>query len=128
MINLSEKQRDVKSKIDKIAPMLGLDPIWATSIAMVESSLGVYQLSKTGCKGVFQMSTIAMKDLLKDMENIDDDLIDIICGLLFLRLLLSRWKDVKKATEHFCDPAEKKSYLQRVTNCMRIFSENKEGL
>jgi len=127
MINLSEKQRDVKSKIDKIAPMLGLDPIWATSIAMIESSLGVHQLSKTGCKGVFQMSTIAMKDLLKDMENIDDDLIDIICGLLFLRLLLNRWKDTKKATEHFCDPAEKKSYLQRVTNCMRIFSE-KENL
>jgi hypothetical protein len=88
---------------------------------MVESSLGMVQLSRTGCKGVFQMSTIAMKDLLQEMEKQDDDMIDILCGLLFLRLLLKRWKTHEEATAHFCDPNDRSFYLGKVTQYMRIF-------
>jgi len=64
------------------------------------------------------MSTIAMKDLLLSMRNIDDDMVDIVCGIAFLRLLLKRWGTIEKATEHFCDPADRNFYLDRVKHYM----------
>ena len=120
-MNLTQRQVETKAKIVKIAEAIGVDPIWATSIAMVESSLGEYQRSATGCKGVFQMSSIAMKDLLQEMEKLDDDIIDITCGLTFLHLLLKRHKTIEHATEHFCDPNDRSFYLPRVMNYMEVF-------
>ena len=111
---LSPKQTETKTKIEFFSKLFGIDPKWAVSIAMIESSLGHSQISPTGCKGVFQMSTIAMKDLLQAMKNADDDLIDIVCGIAFLRLLLKRWGSIEKATDHYCDPKDRSFYLSRV--------------
>jgi membrane-bound lytic murein transglycosylase MltF len=112
--NLTQKQIETKVKIEFFARLFGVDPKWAIAIAMVESSLGLAQKSPTGCSGVFQMSTIAMKDLLLSMRDIDDDMVDIVCGIAFLRLLLKRWKTIEGATERFCDPNDRSFYLQRV--------------
>ena len=113
-MNLNTKQIETKIKIDFIARILDVDPKLAIAIAFVESSLGLNQKSPTGCRGVFQMSSIAMTDLLYSMEAIDDDLIDIVCGVSFIRLLLKRHKDMRKAIEKFCDPADKSFYYDKV--------------
>lgn len=86
---------------------------------MVESSLGEKQKSSTGCLGVFQMSRIAMMDLLQSMETLDDDLIDIVCGIAFLKLLLNRWETIEEATNHFCDPGDRSFYFDRVKSFMK---------
>jgi len=122
MLNLSEKQKKTKTDIEAIASLLGVDPIWASAVAMVESSLGAHQISPTGCKGVFQMSSIAMKDLLQAMVG-NDDLIDIACGVAFLKLLYTRWGDIETATNHYCDPADRSFYMSRVRKYMREFEK-----
>jgi membrane-bound lytic murein transglycosylase MltF len=118
---LSEKQKEVKERITLMAEAMDLDPILAIAVAMTESSLGVNQKSPTGCKGVFQLSSIAMKDLLLEMEKADDDIIDIACGLAFIHLLLKRHKTIEKAIAHFCDPADIDFYIERVRNFMGEF-------
>lgn len=118
MGRLTEKQTETKVKIEFFAKLFGIDPKWAVAVGRVESSLGIAQKSPTGCSGVFQMSTIAMKDLLLSMRDIDDDLVDIVCGLAFLRLLLKRWKTIEKATAHFCDPNDRSFYIDRVKRYM----------
>jgi len=120
-MELNKKQTDIKQKIEKLSEVFGIDPNWATAVAMVESSLGLHQKSPTGCRGVFQMSGIAMKDLLYEMENHDDDMIDIACGILFLRLLLRRWGTEEKATAHYCDPNDLYFYLDKVQKYMEEF-------
>ena len=122
-MNLTKRQLDTKAKIIKIAEVLGVDPIWAISIAMVESSLGEKQRSPTGCRGVFQMSSIAMKDLLQEMEKTDDDIIDITCGLAFLHLLFKRHKTIESATAKFCDPDDREFYISRVINYMEVLKQ-----
>ena len=122
-MNLIHRQTETKDKITKLANAIGVDPIWAISIAMVESSLGIKQVSPTGCKGVFQMSSIAMKDLLQEMAKSDDDIIDIVCGLAFLYLLLKRHKTIEEATAHFCDPKDRDFYIDRVKAYMKVFGE-----
>ena len=122
-MNLSEKQKDIKEKIFKLSEIFGIDPSWAMGVAMVESSMGLHQKSPTGCRGVFQMSGIAMKDLLYEMEHYDDDLIDIACGILFLRLLLKRWKTQEEATKHYCDPNDRGFYMTRVKKFQNEFKE-----
>jgi hypothetical protein len=118
-MDLSKKQVETKTKIELFARIFDLDPAWATAVAMTESSLGEHQLSPTGCRGVFQMSSIAMKDLLLSMSEIDDDLVDIVCGLAFLRLLLRRHNTLEQATKHFCDPKDRDFYWDRVQQFMR---------
>jgi hypothetical protein len=122
-MDLNKKQQETKEKIEQLAGIFGIDPNWALGVAMVESSLGLHQKSPTGCRGVFQMSGIAMKDLLWDMEKIDDDLIDIACGILFLRLLLKRWGTEEKATAHYCDPNDLDFYLDRMKKFKAEFKE-----
>jgi hypothetical protein len=122
-MNLLTKQIEVKEKITRIATAMGVDPVWAVSVAMVESSLGMNQKSPTGCKGVFQMSGIAMKDLLQEMEKADSERIDIACGLAFLYLLLKRHKTIEAATAKFCDPNDRNFYVSRVINYMEVFKE-----
>jgi hypothetical protein len=120
-MNLLTKQIEVKDRIVKIATALGVNPLWAVSVAMVESSLGMYQKSPTGCRGVFQMSGIAMKDLLQEMEKVDDETIDIACGVAFLGLLLRRHKTVEAATAKFCDPNDRDFYIDKVIAYMKVF-------
>jgi hypothetical protein len=121
--NLSLKQSETKWKIEIFSTLFEIDPEWAAAIAMTESSLGKYQKSPTSCLGVFQMSSIAMKDLLQEMEAVNDDLVDIACGVAFLRLLLRRWGSIDEATNHFCDPKDRSFYLDRVKNYMKEFKE-----
>jgi membrane-bound lytic murein transglycosylase MltF len=113
------KQLETLNKIRAAAKLLEVDADWAAAIAMTESALGSHQLSKTGARGVFQMTTVAMKDLLAEMQKSDDDLIDIACGVLFLRLLLKRWKTQDEATAKFCDPNDRAFYIGRVHTYMQ---------
>jgi hypothetical protein len=122
-MNLSQQQLNTKDKIIQMAKVFGLDSVWVASIAMAESSLGKNQLSHTFCKGVFQMSSIAMKDLLQEMGRQDDDLIDIACGVAFLYLLLRRHKTIENATGHFCDPNDIKFYIPKVLDYMKVFKD-----
>jgi len=117
-MDLNQKQIDTKNKITFFAKLLGIDPAWAVAVAMTESSLGINQKSPTGARGVFQMTSIAMKDLLYEMENKDDDLIDLLCGILFLRLLYKRHGSIEKATAHFCDPNDRDFYIDKVKHYM----------
>ena len=117
-MKLNEKQYETLRKIRKAAKCIGVDPDWAAAVAMTESALGLHQLSKTGAKGVFQMTSIAMKDLLLEMQKSDDDLIDILCGILFLRLLLKRHKTIEAATAKYCDPNDRGFYIDRVKKHM----------
>lgn len=117
-MELNPEQIDNKTKIETISKIFGIDPKWAVAVAMTESSLGLNQKSPTGCRGVFQMSQIAMKDLLQEMERQDDDLIDNFAGVAFLRLLLKRHGSIEGATGHFCDPKDRDFYIDRVKGYM----------
>jgi hypothetical protein len=121
MLNLQPKQLEIKRLVEAVSALFNLNPTWSLAIAMTESSLGLNQLSPTGCKGVFQMSSIAMKDLHQEMEKVDDDLIDIVCGISFLYLLLKRHKTIEKATSKYCDPAVVDDYLNKVNYYMKEF-------
>ncbi len=125
-MELTAKQADVKAKIELVSNLFGIDSAWATAIATTESSLGIRQKSPTGCRGVFQMSSIAMKDLLIEMEKVNDDLVDIVCGIAFLRLLLKRWGTIDEATIHFCDPAVRKDYLTKVKYYIDFYKKEKK--
>ena len=120
-MNLIDRQRDTLTKIQTVAQAMGVDPAWAAAVAMVESSLGINQKSPTGCRGVFQMSGIAMRDLLQEMERQDDDLVDIACGIAFLHLLLRRHGSIDAATAKFCDPKDRDFYVERVRGYMEVF-------
>ncbi len=123
-MNLSQKQLETKSKIDTLASLLGLPPSWPSAIAMVESSLGLNQESPTGCVGVFQLSSIAMRDLRLEMKKHDDEWIDILCGMAFLYLLYKRFGgDIVKATEHFCDPNDRDFYVNRMLRYKKEFEQ-----
>ena len=122
-MTLDDRQQETLAKIRVVAKVLDVDPDWAAAIAMTESALGKYQLSKTGAKGVFQMTTIAMKDLLLEMQKADDDMIDIACGILFLRLLLKRHKTEDAATARYCDPRDRGFYIDRMKRFKKELQE-----
>lgn len=124
-MNLNERQKAIAELIRGTAMVLGVDADWACAVAMTESSLGENQVSPTGCLGVFQMSRIAMVDLLEAMRARDDDIIDITIGILFLRLLRKRWGSIDEATLHYCDPNDRGFYLSRVRRYMDQFKEAK---
>ena len=115
---LTERQKYIKDLIWKVCEAVGLNPKWAEAIAMTESSLGINQKSPTGCNGVFQMSSIAMKDLLWEMAKQDEDIVDVLCGVAFLYLLLKRHKTVEAATAKYCDPKDRTFYIKRVVDYM----------
>jgi membrane-bound lytic murein transglycosylase MltF len=122
-MNLLPRQSETLEKVRRLAKAMGVNPAWVSAVAMVESSLGVNQKSPTGCRGVFQMSGIAMRDLLQEMEKSDDDLIDIVCGIAFLHLLLRRHKTIEAATAKFCDPNDRDFYVSKVVNYMEVFKD-----
>lgn len=115
---MTGRQIETKLKVETVCRLFDVDPKWAVAVAMTESSLGEDQLSPTGCKGVFQMSRVAMEDLRQAMENKDDDLVDIVCGVAFLRLLLRRHGSLEAATKRFCDPKEKDRYWAKAKGYM----------
>lgn len=117
-MRLTARQLETKSKVETVARMFDIDPKWAVAVALTESSLGDQQVSPTGCKGVFQMSRVAMEDLRLAMADKDDDLVDIVCGVAFLKLLLKRHGCIAKATMKFCDPKDREFYLKKVLGYM----------
>lgn len=126
-MQLNTKQKQTLGKIIAVAGIFDIDPLWASAVAMTESSLGLNQVSPTGAKGVFQMTSIAMKDLLQEMGKSDDDLIDIFAGVAFLRLLLKRWGSEEEATKRYCDPNDRDFYLDRVRLYKEEFNEFFKG-
>lgn len=123
-MNLDQKQLTTLMKIRTAAKLAEIDPDIAVGLAMTESSLGKYQKSKTGAKGVFQLTSIAMKDLLQWMEKNDDDVVDILCGVAFLYLLTKRHGSEEKALEHYCDPNDRGFYMDRVKKFAKELSGN----
>lgn len=139
---MTRRQLETKAKTEQMSALFGIDPKWAVAVAMTESSLGERQVSPTGCSGVFNMSTIAIKDVfrlggvvlpvpvedvvcrsvLKMMRAMDHDLGDIFLGVAYLWLLLRRWGSIEAATEHFCDPKDRYFYLSRVKGYMDALS------
>ena len=116
---MTRQQLGTKERIERFSPLFGLDPKWAVAVAMTESSLGEHLVSPTGCSGVFQMSQIAMKDLLQEMrEPGRGDLIGVLCGLAYLKILLDRFGSIDQATLHFCSPADRDFYWGRVKEYM----------
>ena len=111
---MTPKQIETRAKIQLFARLFGVDEHWADAIANVESSYGLHQKSPTGALGVFQMTSIAMKDLLWSMEQIDDDIVDIVCGIAFLRLLKKRFGTIEEATSHYCAPMDRPWYVTKV--------------
>lgn len=124
MINLNSEQIENKKLIEQMADFFKIDPAWVLAVALTESSLGLNQKSPTGCRGIFQMSKVAMLDLLMEMEDDNDDKIDVACGCAFLFLLLKRWKSIEAATLHFCDPKDRDFYLKRVLEYMKEFKSD----
>ncbi len=120
-IKLNAEQLANKEIIEQVAAIVGIDPAWALAVAMMESSLGLNQKSPTGCCGVFQMSSIAMKDLLQEMEKNDDEIIDILCGVAFLWLLYKRHGNIEAAMLRYCDPKDREFYWKRVQDYMAEF-------
>lgn len=117
-MNFTEKQKDIILKIKGLTGLVIMDHKLPCSLALVESSLGLKQKSPTGCKGVFNMSSIAMKDILIEMEKIDDDWNDILCGIAFIRVLLKRHKSLDEIIAKFCDPKDRHFYVDRVKGHM----------
>lgn len=122
-MSLNSNQQKVKEAIENYSSLLDIDPAWAVAIAMVESSLGEHRISPTNCRGIFQMSSIAMEDLRQQMGIGGDDDLEILCGLLFLRLLYRRWDGLEEATNHFCDPNDRSFYLNRVLDYMKSLNQ-----
>lgn len=120
-MNLTAEQLANKAIIEQIAAIVGIDPAWALGVAMTESSLGLHQLSPTGARGIFQMTSIAMKDLLLEMAQNDDDMVDILCGIAFLWVLYKRHGNMADATMKYCDPNDRHFYLARVQKFMEQF-------
>lgn len=120
-----QRQHKIEKQIREIAKLFNLDPDWPCAIALVESSLGENQKSPTGSKGVFQMTSIAMKDLLQEMAKKDDDLIDIVCGVAFLSVLYKRYGSWMTATSHFCAPKDIGFYTVKVKKLMEEYKKRK---
>ena len=127
-MKLNQRQLSTRNKIERISKIFGIDPDWAVAVALTESSLGEFQLSPTGAKGVFQMTSIAMKDLLLEMEKKDDDLIDIFAGIAFLYTLLKRHKTIIEATKHFCDPNDISFYINKVMSYIDKLKEARSNI
>lgn len=115
---MNAEQQANKVVIEQLAAIVGIDPKWAVAVAMVESSLGLHQKSPTGARGVFQMTGIAVKDLLWSMEDQDDDMVDMLCGIAFLWLLYKRHGSIEEATLRYCDPKDRGFYWTRVQEYM----------
>jgi len=116
---LNQEQQVNKETIEKIADIVGIDPKWALAVSMTESSLGLHRISPTGAKGLFQMTSIAMKDLLLEMEN--DNMVGTLCGIAFLWLLYKRHHSVEDATLKYCDPNDRHFYWKRVEKFVEEF-------
>jgi len=107
-------QGEVKEAIFKIAKIVGVDPGIALAVSHIESRHGVHLKSKTGALGVFQMTSIAVRDLHHSMATPGHEIIGICAGICFLSLLMKRHEDLRKALDKYCDPNDREWYADRV--------------
>lgn len=120
---MDDKPNTIKDKIIEASKLVGLNPSWTLAIAEVESSMGANQLSPTGAKGVFQMTSIAMAELLRIMVRKDDEWVDIFCGIVYLNHLKKQWGSESLATIHYCDPKVRDEYLNKVQKAKEKFEQ-----
>ena len=129
MLSLNSTQAETKKLIEDISKLINLDPLLTSAIALTESSLGINLLSPTKCRGVFGMSSIAMKDLLLEMHKPKNRDISILCGLAFIKLLIRRWGNEQDAINHFCSPKDRVFYNSRIKKYKQQLSElNQENV
>jgi len=121
-MKLSQQQLEIKSLIEQTTLAIGDDPILSVAVALVESSLGLQLKSPTGAKGVFQLTSIAMKDLLQEMDKKGNEIIGILCGLAFIHLLIKRHGTVEEVVRHYCNPDDYDFYIMRIKNYMKELS------
>lgn len=107
-----------EEKIRAICEIIEFPADGAVAIAQVESAMGKYLLSRTGARGIFQLTSIAMRDMLEAMARPKHERTGILCGLAFLCLLQDRWTDLDTIVRHYCDPDEKEAYLAKVHEFM----------
>lgn len=101
--------------IRKVCLAVGFPEPLAVAVAQVESAMGRYQKSPTGARGVFQLTSIAFKDMMESLTSTErHERTDILCGVAFLCLLQDRWEGIEAIVSHFCDPAEKEAYWKKV--------------
>lgn len=119
---MTEQQEKIALKVVEIANFFGIDPAWLLALCETESSMGINNLSPTGAKGPFGMTSIAMKDLHQEMVR--KPLIGIACGAAFASVLYDRWETIPRATEHFCNPADRAFYGNRVAAAMDRYKDS----
>ena len=117
----------IPEKIVAAAKIVGLDPSWPLAIAEVESSMGANQLSPTGARGIFQMTSIAMAELLRIMVRKDDEWADILCGIAYLNALKNQWGSEESATIHYCDPKVRDAYSKKVKAAKKKWKKKLEA-
>jgi membrane-bound lytic murein transglycosylase MltF len=123
-MNLSQQQLKIKSLIEQVTLSIGDNPILSVAVALVESSLGLQLKSPTGAKGVFQLTSIAMKDLHQEMDKKGNEVIGVLCGLAFIHLLIKRHKTVEEVIHHYCDPKDYDFYIQQIKAYMKELSDD----
>jgi len=94
----------------------------AVAICDVESAMGKYILSPTGARGAFQLTSIAMRDMLQAMGERRYERTAILCGIAFLCLLQDRWQPADVIVKHYCDPAERDAYWAKVQAKMNLLA------
>lgn len=107
-------QEEVKKAIFEICRIVGVDPAIAMAVSHVESSHGAHLKSPTGALGVFQMTSMAMKDLHLEMATPGKEIIGVCAGICFLFLLIGRHKDELTVLQKYCDPKDRPWYPAKV--------------
>ncbi|MEI6280554.1 MAG: transglycosylase SLT domain-containing protein [bacterium] len=92
-----EQKQIIISKIREQAKIHDLDPDFVVALAFCESSFNPLAVSKTGAKGIFQLTGIARAQLKKlDFSIGDNELFDIdkniIGGIIYLAWVWKRYK------------------------------------
>lgn len=106
-------QEEVKKATFEIARIVKVDPAICLAISEIESTHGLHLKSPTGALGIFQMTTIAMKDLHMSMVTPGLEINGILAGVGFWNVLKTRHKDDEKAVAKYCDPKDRDWYIKK---------------
>jgi hypothetical protein len=122
-MSLTQKQTEIFNLCKDHAIWLGIDPSWALAIADQESTFGLNLISPTGARGIYQDTTIAMKDILEFIGHDNEAAYkaSIAVGQSELLVLLTRWHDIEIATSHYCDPKVKAQYVASVMSKIKQY-------
>lgn len=108
-----------EEKIRAICEIMGFSGDLAVAVATVESAMGKYIISPTNARGLFQLTSIALKDMLQAMGLERHERVAMLCGIAFLCLLQDRWgDDPRTIVGHYADPAEKEAYWKKIQKAL----------